>query len=285
MKETQKIGVAVSAFAAVVAIGCGGGAGGSGFPSDYKVSVNRLSKLTIGMLEYGQDWDDVLPTGPGWMDATMPYVRDASLYRSPRVQATGYGYAFNSALAGRSMNAFPDSETIPLLFDSTDLSASAVAATSTMPNPPRYGSRNTISYLDGHLQDGTLIDSDGGTTIRDIGLSRIKQLAVGNLLYTTDNDDNFPPAGTWMDGIAPYMSGQTAFHSPVFGTDTTKYGIAQNVDVAGAHTPSLEAPASTIMLFDSTLLGRNATGSTSTLPNPPRYTEGNLKAYADGHAN
>jgi prepilin-type processing-associated H-X9-DG protein len=35
--------------------------------------------------------------------------------------------------------------------------------------------------------------------------------------------------------------------------------------------------------FDSTILTRNATGPTSTLPNPPRYGKNNTIAYADGH--
>jgi hypothetical protein len=264
----------------VWAIGCGGSGGGSK-SSPYALSVSRVVQLQLGLQLYEGDWDEVLPTSGKWMDAVTPYVHDASLFHSPAV-GQGYGYALNSQIAGHALSDFPTPETIVSIFDSTDLTRNATDPTSTMPNPARYGLKNTIGYLDGSTQDqGTNL-----TVAQQYALSqtRLKQTALGILIYSNDYDDFAPIKNTWMDALLPYVKNDTLFHSPAIQAVTPNlYGYALSSTVAGQNLGAIQNPATTIMTFDSTDLTRNATDPTSTLPVPPRYGTNNTISYADGH--
>jgi|GEM_PF-1782665 len=279
------VSLATLAALAIWAIGCGGGGGGSnGESAQYKLSVTRLKSLNTGFVEYMSDNDDVLPLAGKWMDSLLPYVKsDETLLHSPAVTAPGYGYALNADVAGQQQNKFASPATTISLFDSTDLARNATDALSTQPSPARYGKKNTIAYLDGHVQDEETIGNPPPTLYQQ-SQTRLKKLELGTILYANDWDDALPTANQWMDQIAPYVKNEALFHSPaIVLKDPTKYGYALNSAVAGASLTGLASPATTISLFDSTVLTRNATAATTTLPQPPRYKTANTIAYTDGH--
>lgn len=267
------------AVLAAIAVGCGGSGSGTESPA-YSLSITRLKALNQGLVLYVGDYDDTLPPGPGWMDAIGPYATDPAIYRSPAVQETGYGYALNSAVAGANLNSFASRDTTVSIFDSTDLSRSAVAPLSTMPSPARYGTHNTIAYLDGHVADDP---ASNPSDQFELSRQHLKQCALGITLYTSDWDDHYPLANTWVDSIVPYHVAEASLHSPAIVKDNpTGFGYAFNIDLVGASVSALENPATTTTLFDSTVLTRNATAPTTTLPNPARYNGKNTIAHADG---
>jgi hypothetical protein len=258
--------------------GCGGGGAGSA----YMLSISHIKMLNDGMITYAGDFDDALPPGSTWMDSIGPYVPDPEAFHSPLVPPGSYGYALNVDVAGHYMSTIASLDTVVSIFDSTDLTRNATQATSTQPNPPRYGISNTIAYLDGHVKD------EAGTppvvqTLYTQSKNRMKKVNIAMFLYSSDYDDYAPLANQWMDELTPYVSANSVFRSPkVEQYDITKYGYAMNIDIAGISFTSLAAPASTISFFDSTMLTRNATAATSTLPQPGRYLGKNTIAYADG---
>jgi prepilin-type processing-associated H-X9-DG protein len=289
-KPTQRAAVGsksdignIALFGAAVSValwvtGCGGGGGGS---NQYKVSVNRLHSLNISVLEYANDYDEGLPLAGKWMDGVLPYAKDETLYHSPAVAASGFGYALNSQVAGQDVPKFSSPATTISVFDSTDLARNATDDVSTEPSPPRYGNRNTIGYLDGHVQD---YDTVNKVSLYSQSQSNLKQVDVGMLIYSNDYDSVAPLANEWMDELEPYLKNDALYHSPaVVLKNAANYGYAFNSAVAAQNLPNLTSPATTLSFFDSTVLSRNATALTSTLPNPPRYGKVNTLAYADGH--
>lgn len=114
-----------------------------------------------------------------------------------------------------------------------------------------------------------------------LAVERMVKLSAGVQLYAGDNDDTFMQSD-WMDAITPYVDSTTAFVSPVYDNHPGLYGIAFNQDLVGKTRNSVGDLATTLALFDSTNLAYNAVASIATLPSPPRYREGNVRAYADG---
>jgi len=126
---------------------------------------------------------------------------------------------------------------------------------------------------------------------RTAAMSQMKQLALGNLMYANDHDDRLPLANAWMDELRPYIRSERIFHSPLAGRGgpglESEYGIAFMKSLSGAKLTRIPNPAGRVVLFDSTLMGRNASSGLETLPKPPRFgnaeTGGNVFAFADGH--
>jgi len=260
--------------------GCAGSGGGSS-NALYSQSITRLKAVDLGVIEYIDDYDDALPTGR-WMDAVLPYTKDETLFHSPAVGSKGYGYALNSAVQGQTLPQFPNPSIVVTLFDSTDLSRNATDPLSTEPSPPRYGTRNTIAYLDGHVQDQDILSS--APTLYEQSQTHLKSVGLGMLMYSNDYDGAFPLANQWYREMMPYVKSDIAFHSPIVQLKSpADYGYAFNIGVAGQLQSNITSPATTISFFDSTVLTRNATEPTTTLPNPPRYGKNNTIAYVDGH--
>lgn len=128
-------------------------ADGEDAPSLGDVAVDRMRRLATGLALYANDHDDRLPLAESWTDATMPYVRVDQYYRSPALASDplAYGFAFHSAIAGRSILEFEAPATTLSFFDSINVQRNATALPSTLPNPPRYVGGNVQAFLDGHV--------------------------------------------------------------------------------------------------------------------------------------
>ena len=119
---------------------------------------------------------------------------------------------------------------------------------------------------------------DGESTV-ETARDRIYRLAQAARIYAGDHDDTLMLGENWMDGLAPYVERQNIFRSPA--VPAPGYGIALNAAIAGANLNSFPN-ATTVLVFDSTVLTRNAVAGLDTLPNPTRYADGDFSAFADG---
>jgi hypothetical protein len=121
------------------------------------------------MAMYAQDYDDRLPAAATWADGLTPYVASAgasdnNVLQCPTVQAVnpnGYGYAFNSKLAGKSVSKVAVPSQMQIAYDSTNLARNASDPVTSVPSPPRHRARrmrrgggrvNIVSYVDGHAK-------------------------------------------------------------------------------------------------------------------------------------
>jgi len=114
-------------------------------------------------------------------------------------------------------------------------------------------------------------------------ISNVKQLALGAIMYAGDNDDILPNGAVWMDKITEYVKYDSVFHDTTFVPDGG-YGYAYRKKLSGVNETKIDKPQNLILLFDSTLLGRNESSELWSLPNPGRHGEGNNAAFVDGHA-
>ena len=270
------MGWVIGAAGVALAIGCGGGGGGGSSRED--PSRANLLRLRTGILQYATDNDDILPLAD-WMDGIVPYLgtEGQSALRRPTAPAGSYGYALNSTLLGASTHSFASPDAVPMVFESTNLTRNATAAYPAT-GLARNGGVLTV-YLSGRI-DPPSRRKPTTEQQRAAGLSNVKQLAVGLVIYANDNDDQLPQSA-WTDTIEPYLGlSRELIKSP--SLPAGGFGYAFNQDLMGVRTTALDAPSAVPMVFDSDLTGRNAVGPYA-VPNPPRRG-GNSVAYADGSA-
>lgn len=229
------------------------------------------------MADYANDHDDVLPLA-AWNDALAPYntVTSASL-RCPSLPDGSFGYAYNVALPGVSVNTISDLDATPLLFDSVVTTADVTDSYSSA-SPQRHGGRNTV-FLSGRL-DPVLSEVTTPAEVRATCVDQLHRIGIAFAIYANDYDDNLP-ASAWNDSLTPYVAlNSVVFRCPAVASGS--YGYAMNQALLGVSTPTISSPSTVPLAFDSSILTRNAT-STYLLANPPRHGGSNV-VYADSHA-
>lgn len=125
------------------------------------------------------------------------------------------------------------------------------------------------------------------STQAKLSLENLRKLNAAMRMYWTDNQDAFPPAGTWMDKLGLYVDDDLTFASPVQRRlDATTFGYALNKELPGKKVNSVTDPSKMAMIFDSTNVKRNAEADLATLPEPGRLNNGRKNAvlFMDGRA-
>lgn len=118
---------------------------------------------------------------------------------------------------------------------------------------------------------------------RAASLSNLRQLALGVILYEQDHDKRMPDAAHWVDEIMPYVKTEAIFHDPS-ALASEKWSYAYNRALSHQPLAALDAPARTVLLFESNLGVRNASDAGQSAPRPGRHLGGTDYAFADGHA-
>lgn len=120
-------------------------------------------------------------------------------------------------------------------------------------------------------------------------LSNVKLQSLALILYTADNNDRLPIADRWMDAVQPYAKQESIFKSlEATPEDPNDYGFAFRKEFEKKKVADFADAATRVMVFDSTILSRNANSGLETLPIPGRYgtssKRGNMFGFMDGHA-
>lgn len=129
----------------------------------------------------------------------------------------------------------------------------------------------------------------GGDATKTFALSRIKQTTTAIHIYAADYNERFPSADKWMDLLAPYIKDVEILRSPLATPDDkSDYGIAFRKEYGQKKAAEFSDSEYRAMVFDSTLLSRNANSGLETLPKPGRYGKGdrrgNIVGFVEGHA-
>lgn len=124
-------------------------------------------------------------------------------------------------------------------------------------------------------------------------VSNLKQVGLTFLMYENDYDDRLPPSSKWMDRLDPYRKDEHILHCPELInpnggsadiTETSPYGYAMDRFLENVVTTKLPEPEKMPLAYESTDLGRSATGFLTDVPNPGRHHGRNYLVYLDGHA-
>ncbi len=82
----------------------------------------------------------------------------------------------------------------------------------------------------------------------------------------------------------PYTKNVEIYKSPMVVKDNpSAYGYAFRKELDLKDSKKVKDPARKAMVFDSTLLNKNATSNLETLPRPGRYNGSNTIGFLDGH--
>lgn len=115
-------------------------------------------------------------------------------------------------------------------------------------------------------------------------LSHVKQLVTSTHLYMADFDNHLPIADRWMDDIYPYLKNESILRDPeLVDRHKGQYGFAFFAPVSGANWAVVIDRHLVPLIFQSSLMHRNAASDLSTLPAPARNNGGNIVGFLDGH--
>ncbi len=118
-------------------------------------------------------------------------------------------------------------------------------------------------------------------------LQNLKAIGSAITLYIQDHNERMPDAAHWMDQIASYHRDPNLFFDP-FQPGKHRYAYAFNRNCSSKTMMVTQAPAETVIVFDSTLGTRNASDTGQSLrTTPPRPSNlpffGSNYLFIDGH--
>ena len=113
-------------------------------------------------------------------------------------------------------------------------------------------------------------------------MSNVKQLNLGVLMYASDNKDTFPSGTSWCDALMPYVQNKNTYLCPQGKADQRSH-YALNAKLAGREMKEVQAPAETVLIFE-TDGGWNVAGGRELLATKARHSGAYAVGFADGHA-
>jgi prepilin-type processing-associated H-X9-DG protein len=85
---------------------------------------SNLKQVSLGIMQYMQDYDEKLPPARDWGDVLFPYVKSQQIFHCPSVSAQngfGFGYAYNSRLSNKGYDAILEPAQMVWVYETTDL--------------------------------------------------------------------------------------------------------------------------------------------------------------------
>jgi prepilin-type processing-associated H-X9-DG protein len=116
-----------------------------------------------------------------------------------------------------------------------------------------------------------------------ICMSNVKQLNLGLIMYADDNKERFPAGNAWCDSLRAYLGGSTNVYVCPQGARNQRCHYALNAGLAGHGMKEVQAPAQTVLVFESDG-GWNVSGGRELLPAKARHNGAYVVGFADGHA-
>ena len=175
----------------------------------------------------------------------------AELLAGKRARLRGYALDFATTIAAAGSGG----KTPTPVFEETWIEAGRVVQWSPRPALTRAALLKAFSS-----GPGAATGASGAT----LALSRVRQVAVGIMMYATDNDDRYPKADSTLAAraaVLPYLKEGSLW--PLGARDRVLYNTA----LSGVSEVAIEQPSATLLLWQET---PDADGSRAV-------------AYADGH--
>lgn len=113
------------------------------------LTLVKQQGLAVAM--YATDHDDRLPLAATWMDALDPYVKNWGVFIDHTIRprkGTEFGFAFFEPVSSLDSRGFEWPETVPLTFQSKDVSRNAHGLLDLLPYRANGG--NYVSFVDSH---------------------------------------------------------------------------------------------------------------------------------------
>lgn len=126
--------------------------------SEQIVSASNEYQIALGIIQYVQDHNEMMPDAGRWVDEIMPYVKSEAVFHDPKApDGQQWSYAFNKALSGRSLAQISDPAATVMIFESTLGTKNATDTGQSVPHPGWHQNGTDYGFADGHakwLHDG-----------------------------------------------------------------------------------------------------------------------------------
>lgn len=135
------------------------------------ISASNLKQIALGIRDYAQAHNGMLPDADEWMDEVMPYVMDWKVFHEPEMPAVGtgggsppptdslrWGYAYNRNLSGVRLDQVQSPENTVVVYESALGVKNANDTGVSVSQPGRYTGGNNYAFMDYHvkwLRDGS----------------------------------------------------------------------------------------------------------------------------------
>lgn len=88
-----------------------------------------------------------------------------------------------------------------------------------------------------------------GAAKASVCLTNVKQLALGCIMFSADNDDILKlGSGTWAKSIMPYIKNKAVFTCPLDKSGAASYSF--NAELTGKNSAVIADPAKTVLLYE-----------------------------------
>jgi len=114
-------------------------------------------------------------------------------------------------------------------------------------------------------------------------LSNQEQIANAIFVFANDHNGALPDASRWVEEITPYLSNPQVLRCPEDHSGA-KCSYAMNAELSGKKLSEVPQPEFTVLIFETAHPGDSPSGGPGQVAGPPRHSEGNCFAFADGHA-
>lgn len=113
--------------------------------------LSNVKQLSLGVLMYTQDYDEMGPMGRSWTDGLMPYTKSVGLHVCPVQKQVPYGYAMNARISMLPMQAVLSPADCVQLFDAKGSGPNRTGLSALV---DWRHARNTasFSFMDGHAK-------------------------------------------------------------------------------------------------------------------------------------
>ena len=125
-----------------------------------------------------------------------------------------------------------------------------------------------------------MITGARGDAQRTACMSNLKQIGLAFMMYAEDHDGALP-AENWVAEVLPYINNRQIFVCPA--RPNLPVGYAVNEKVAGMDLNVLEAPAQTVLAFESNLDGDAPIGGADAVPMEGVHDGRVNVVFVDGH--
>src|SRR6185295_9401455 len=99
----------------------------------------------------------------------------------------------------------------------------------------------------------------------------MRQVSLGRLMYSTDNDDRWSLTSDWIDRSEKYAVNGRIFDCPSVRRNQAHYRSAMEKILSGKPTADMERPDTQVLTFETNTLVRNASGDSAKEAWPSRH--------------
>ncbi len=114
--------------------------------------LSNLKSISLGAMQYAQDYDDKFPPTANWNAVLLPYYRSSQVLRCPSAGWRSMpGYAMNKSLGSVSLKKAAAPAETAGIFESIPGKDQA-GGIELLPIPGRHYSGSSIGFADGHVK-------------------------------------------------------------------------------------------------------------------------------------